>query len=199
MSAYKSVKEQTQISNWLMVKLDQTVSNREENSKDYGSLYADIPRNHVLNALRADLRLMIENAQERGASVKRARALWVDRAAQALAARYGDDRPKGEFALIPEHHRDAGGPIGWQHGKDKTFPVYGDGFTNLWRRALWTAIRAELYGGTNRGWVLLEKMSGYAYEALQAGKQKPTAWAWTLIKAEGFAELLRDYETGAVA
>jgi hypothetical protein len=194
MSAYKSVKEQARDFNWLLVKLGQTVSNLVEQHKDCGKLYAAIPRNHLLNALRADLDIAVENAEERGANVKRARALWVDKAAQILAHRFGDDRPKSEFVPIPDQHVKPGGPIGWQQdGQGKAFPVYRDGFTNLWRRALWTALRAEIYGGTRQGWTLLEKMSGYAYEALQADKRKPTAWAWSLIKAEGFAELLRDY------
>jgi hypothetical protein len=119
MSGYRSVKEQTAGYQWLLVKLGQMVTDRQENLKDPGSLYADIPRNYLLDALRHDLALAVERARERGASVKRARSVWVDTAAKMLAERFNEHRPQSR--LESDRH-----VTRW------------DGFTDLWRRHLWT-------------------------------------------------------------
>ena len=203
MSVYSSVKEQVETNNWLLVKVGQTISNRQEKLKNSASLYADIPRKHLLNVLRADLGIVVEQAQVRGANIKRARSLWVDTAAQLLSERFGDNRAPVVFvatvdldeALSPEQMTR---PVGYKERNGKFYPVYLDGFTNLWRRMLWTAVRAELYGNTSHGWVLLEKMLGYVQEAERMGKRNPVAWAWSVIKREGFSEFLRDFGTGAV-
>ena len=176
MSAYSSVEEQMQKNNWLLVKIGQTVSFRPK-SIDSGKIYADIPTNHVLHALRADLSLSLENARERGANVKRARSRWVDTAAQVLASRHEDHRP------LPHHLSDK-------------YVTHWDGFTDLWRRALWTAVKAELYGSTGRGWVLVQEMIVRAHEARVAGYKKPSAWAWSKVREE-LEALRRDYGSGA--
>ena len=177
MSAYSSVEEQSEKNNWLLVRLGQTVSHRVAKSKDFGSLYADIPKNHVLDALRADLSLSIENARARGANIKRARSRWVDTAAQVLAARHEDHRP------LPHH-------LSEKH------VTHVDGFTDLWRRALWTAVKAEMYGGTTRGWLLIQEMIERSQEAKIEGYNKPSAWAWSKVREEMEA-LRRDYGSGA--
>ena len=176
MSAYSSVEERQGENNWLLVKLGKTVSFREK-SKDFGSLYADIPRNYVLDALRSDLNLSVENARARGANIKRARSRWVDAAAQVLAARHEDCRP------LPHH-------LSNKH------VTHYDGFTDLWRRALWTAVKAEMYGGTTRGWLLIQEMIERVQEAKVAGYKKPSAWAWSKVREEMEA-LRRDYGSGA--
>lgn len=177
MSAYSSVEEQNRENNWLLIKLGQTVSYRVAKSKNFGSLYADIPKNHVLHALRSDLSLSVENALARGANIKRARSRWVDTAAQVLASRHEDHRP------LPHH-------LSEEH------VTHFDGFTDLWRRALWTAVKAEMYGGTTRGWLLIQEMIERAQEAKVAGYKKPSAWAWSKVKEEMEA-LRRDYGSGA--
>ena len=178
MSGYSSVKEQYQDFNWLMVKLGQTVSERsdEQNSKNYGSLYADIPKNHVLDALRSDLHQALEDTQERGGSITRARTKWVDMAAQVLAQRHHDDKP------LPHH-------------SSTKHVTHFDGFTDLWRMVLWTAVKAELYGGTTRGWTLVRRMVTLAGEGLESGVAKPSAWAWVQVREEVVA-LRRDYGSG---
>jgi len=176
MSGYSSVKEQAEQNNWLLVKLGQTVSQRSEENKDYGSLYADIPKNHVLDALRSDLNLALEETKARGGSVTRTRTHWVDTAAQVLAARHWDDKP------LPCHHSD-------KH------VTHHDGFTDLWRRLLWTAIKAELYGGTGWGWRLVRRMVNLTRDAQDLGKAKPTAWAWVQVREEVEA-LRRDFGSG---
>lgn len=176
MSGYSSVEGKHVENNWLLVKLGQTVSFRAK-SKDSGNLYADIPKNHVLHALRSDLSLGVEGARARGANVKRARSRWVDAAAQVLAARHEDLCP------LPHHLSD-------------THVTRWDGFTDLWRRALWTAVKAEMYGGTTRGWLLIQEMIERAQEASVAGYKKPSAWAWSKVKEEMEA-LRRDYGSGA--
>ena len=176
MSAYSSVEEKQGENNWLLVKLGQTVSVRAK-SQEFGSLYADIPTNHVLDALRSDLNLSVEGARARGANVKRARSRWVGTAAQVLAARHEDHRP------LPQH-------LSEKH------VTHWDGFTDLWRRALWTAVKAEMYGGTSRGWLLIQEMIERAQEAKVAGYKKPSAWAWSKVKEEMEA-LRRDYGSGA--
>ena len=176
MSAYSSVEEKQGENNWLLVKIGKTVSYQPK-SKDFGNLYADIPRNYVLDALRSDLSLSVENARARGANIKRARSRWVDTAAQVLAARHEDHRP------LPHH----------LSGKHVT---HYDGFTDLWRRAIWTAVKAEMYGGTTRGWVLIQEMIERVQEAKVAGYKKPSAWAWSKVKEEMEA-LRRDYGSGA--
>jgi len=176
MSGYSSVEEKQGENNWFLVKLGQTVSFREK-SVDSGSLYADIPKNHVLHALRADLSLGVENARARGANVKRARSRWVDTAAQVLAARHEDHRP------LPQH-------LSEEH------VTHWDGFTDLWRRVLWTAVKAEMYGGTPKGWLLIQEMIVRAQEAKKTGYKKPSAWAWSKVREEMEA-LRRDYGSGA--
>ena len=176
MSGYSSVKEQSVENNWLLVKLGQTVAERAGQAKNCGSLYADIGKNHVLDALRSDLHLALEQAQERGASITRTRTRWVDTAAKILAQRHHDDKP------LPHH----------EHAKHTT---YHDGFTDLWRMVLWTAVKAELYGGTARGWTLAQRMVTLAGEGRELGVSKPSAWAWVQVREEVTA-LKRDYGTG---
>ena len=176
MSGYSSLKEQSVENNWLMVKLGQTVSERAGQPKNCGSLYADIPKNHVLDALRSDLRLALEQTEARGGSITRARTKWVDTAAQVLAERHGDHKP------LPHH----------AHAKHTT---HHDGFTDLWRRMLWTAVKAELYGGTTRGWTLVRQMVTLAGEGRELGVAKPSAWAWVQVREE-VNSLRRDYGSG---
>ena len=176
MSAYSSIEETARENNWLLAKIGKTVSHQPK-SKDFGNLYADIPRNYVLDALRADLSLSVENTRARGANIKRARSKWVDTAAQVLASRHEDHRP------LPHHL------------SDKHVTHY-DGFTDLWRRALWTAVKAEMYGGTTRGWVLIQEMIERVQEAKVAGYKKPSAWAWSKVREE-LEALRRDYGSGA--
>ena len=179
MSGYRSVKEQSRENNWLLVKLGQTVSERsqEREHKNYGSLYADIPKNYVLDALRSDLNLALEKTTERGGSIMRTRTKWVDTAAQVLAERHGDNKP------LPHH----------LHNQHVT---HHDGFTDLWRMVLWTAVKAEMYGGTERGWWLVRRMVNLASEGIELGKDKPSAWAWAQVREEVLA-LRRDFGGGA--
>ena len=176
MSAYSSLEESTSENNWFLAKIGKTVSYQPK-SKDFGNLYADIPRNYVLDALRTDLNLSVEGARARGANIKRARSRWVDTAAQVLAARHEDHRP------LPHHL------------SDKHITHY-DGFTDLWRRAIWTAVKAEMYGGTPRGWLLIQEMIERVQEAKVAGYKKPSAWAWSKVREE-LEVLRRDYGSGA--
>ena len=176
MSAYSSLREQCVENNWLAVLLNEMVSARAAQIKSCGNLYADIPKNCVLDALRADLRLATETAQARGASVRRARSRWVDMAARVLAGRHGDGRP------LPRH----------EHAR---FVTHADGFTDLWRRALWTAVKGELYGGTGFGWTLLRRLIHLASDAEAEGKTKPVAWAWVQVRDE-LEALRRDYGSG---
>ena len=176
MSAYSSVEEQRRENNWFLTELGQMVSDRAS-CKDFGSLYADIPKNYVLDALRSDLSLGVEKARARGANVKRARSKWVDTAARVLAARHGDDR------AMPHH-------------ASEKHVTHFDGFTDLWRRALWTAVKAEMYGGTGYGWKLIQRMIALAEDAKLDGFEKPSAWAWSKVKEEVEA-LRRDYGSGA--
>lgn len=145
-----------------MAYLGQTVITPKE-SKDYGKLYADIPKDYPLDALREDLRIAGNRVRERSTAVRRARSLWVDMAAKALAMRFNDYRPQ-------KHH---------QLEKHVT---HHDGFTALWRRVLWTAVKAKLYGSTMRGWVLVQHMIEIAGEALELNK--PAAYAWSQVKLE---------------
>ena len=201
MSVYSSLKEQVEMNNWLFVHVDQTISNRQEKLKNYDNLHTDIPRKHLLSALRLELERDVETAQVRSANVKRARSKWVDMAATVLAHRFGDDRAPATYVStvdMNESVEQVTGPVGYKECHGKFYPVYLDGFTNLWRRMLWTAIRAEVYGGTTRGWMVLETMLGDVQEAERVGKRNPIAWAWSAAKRKGFSEFLRDYDTGAV-
>ena len=177
MSAYSSLKEQCFENNWFAIFLAQTVSGCAAQINSCGNLYADIPRNCVLDALQADLQLAVETAQARGASVKRARSCWVDMAARVLAERHGDQRP------LPRH----------EHAH---FVTHFDGFTDLWRRALWTAVKSEMYGGTAYGWMLVRRLVHLASDAAAEGKIKPVAWAWVQVRDE-LEALRRDYGSGA--
>ena len=68
-----------------------------------------------------------------------------------MAARHRDDKP------LPCH-------------ESERHVTYHDGFTDLWRRCLWTAVKAEMYGGTAHGWHLLERMVALAGDAEREGR-----------------------------
>ncbi len=53
-----------------------------------------------------------------------------------------------------------------------------------------------MYGGTTKGWVLIQEMIERVQEAKVAGYKKPSAWAWSKVKEE-MAALRRDYGSGA--
>lgn len=187
MSAYTALKEQAERFNWVMIHVGRPSARKD--SKSLADLYADIPKQHVLNALRADLSIQLERAEEAGHSLSRTRARWVELAATTLAHRFDDDVPKPHAALpIP---RDGVHGYRFHAGGAHIVPV--DGFTNLWRRALWTALQTEIAGGYLKGWWFLERLGTLAVEGAETGKRNPVAWAWTIVKREGFEELLRDY------
>lgn len=186
MSAYTSLKEQSEHSNWVMIHVGRP---GPEESKSLADLYADIPKQHVLNALRADLQIRLARP---GHNPKRARALWVDSAARVLAERFGDSTPN-PHATLPTPRS---GIHGFRFHAGKTHVVPADGFTGLWRKALWTALKAESDTGATSGWWYLDRLCHLATEGAQLGKRNPVAWAWTIVKREGFAELLRDYGGG---
>ena len=75
-----------------MVKLGQTVSTQVTQTNNDGNLYADTPNNYVLHALREDLELSINHAQERGLNTKRARSKWVDTATKLLTEHFRDNK-----------------------------------------------------------------------------------------------------------
>lgn len=133
------------------------------------------PTKHVLHSFYSDLSLSVENARARGANIKRARSQRVDVAAQVLASRHEDHRP------LPHHLSDA-------------HVTHYDGFTDLWRRVIWTAVKAEMYGGTTRGWLLIQEMIERAQEAKVESYKKPSAWSRVREELEA---LRRDYGSGA--
>ena len=53
-----------------------------------------------------------------------------------------------------------------------------------------------MYGGTTRGWVLIQEMIERVQEAKVTGYKKPSAWAWSKVREEMEA-LRRDYGSGA--
>ena len=71
-----------------------------------------------------------------------------------------------------------------------------DGFTDLWRRVLWTAVKAEMYGGTDYGWHLIERMIALAGDAEREGLSSPSAYAWSRVREE-VERLRRDYGSGS--
>ena len=62
--------------------------------------------------------------------------------------------------------------------------------------ALWTAVKAEMWGGTEHGWNLIDRMIALAEDARLEGFEKPSAWAWSKVREE-MEELRRDYGSGA--
>ena len=67
------------------------------------------------------------------------------------------------------------------------------GFINLWRKVLWVAIKAELYGATTAGWRLIQRMIDLADEGKhQPGLRRPVAYAYTQVK-EAVEAFDRDY------
>ncbi len=97
-------------------------------------------------------------------------------AAKVLAERHGDQQP------LPRH-------------ENPSYVTHWDGFTDLWRRSLWTAIKSELYGGTGLGWALLRRMIHLASDAVIERKDKPIAWAWVQVREE-LENLRREYGSG---
>ena len=177
MSMYSSIKEKAAENNWLLAHIGLTVS-AQPKKQDLGNLYTDIPNSLVLDVLTSDLHIAEEGARARGASVRRARSLWVDSSAQMLAARFGDEKPLDRH--VHKHHI-----------------TKADGFTDLWRRALWTALKAELYGGTNRGWILINHVIETVEEGKRLCVKNPNAYAWSLVREE-LGALRRDFGSGVV-
>lgn len=67
------------------------------------------------------------------------------------------------------------------------------GFVNLWRKVLWVATKAELYGATTAGWRLIQRMIDLADEGKhQPGLRRPVAYAYTQVK-EAVEAFDRDY------
>jgi hypothetical protein len=67
------------------------------------------------------------------------------------------------------------------------------GFINLWRKVLWVATKAELYGATTAGWRLIQRMIDLADEGKhQPGLRRPVAYAYTQVK-EAVEAFDRDY------
>lgn len=187
MSAYTALKEQAERCNWVMIHVGRPPARKDKES--LADLYADIPKQHVLNALRADLTIQLERAEAAGHNLSRTRSRWVELAARTLAHRFDDHVPKCHDALPVA--RD--GIDGYRFHGGKPYIVPKDGFTNLWRRALWTAIRTEVATNSSKGWWCLDRLGVLATEGAQVGKHNPMAWAWTIIKREGFEELMRDH------
>lgn len=187
MSAYTALKEQAERFNWVMIHVGRPSDRKDRES--FADLYADIPKQHVLNALRADLSIQLERAEAVGHSLARTRSRWVELAATTLARRFSDDVPKPHAALPAP--RD--GIHGYRFHAGRAHIVPADGFTNLWRRALCTALREEAKTGATNGWWLIDRLGHLATEGEQVGKRNPVAWAWTIVKREGLEELLRDH------
>lgn len=187
MSAYTALKAQAGRFNWVMVHVGRPSAQKDKES--LADLYADIPKQHVLNALRADLTIHLERAEAADHNLARTRSRWVELAATTLARRFGDDVPKPHPKLPDPRY----GMHGFRFHAGKAYKVPADGFTNLWRLALWTAIGAEQVCDSARAWSLLDRLGVLASEGAQVGKRNPVAWAWTIVKREGFAELLRDH------
>jgi hypothetical protein len=135
----------------------------------------------------------VGRAETRGQSVRRARKRWVNLAATILARRFQDDRPRDHVPL-PEPRN---GIAGYRFRNGRAVPVPVDGFTNLWRRALWAALRAGAEMGSSHAWSLLSRFTSLAVEARAMGKRRPVAWAWAVVKKEGFDEILRGTASGA--
>jgi hypothetical protein len=77
------------------------------------------------------------------------------------------------------------------HTLSETFNDHG--FINLWRKVLWVATKAELYGGTTAGWRLIQRMIDLADEGKhQPGLRRPVAYAYTQVK-EAVEAFDRDY------
>lgn len=202
MSQYAPAIEQVVRQNWFLEGLEPSVSSREHDKREKAdNLYCDIPTRQLLDALREDLKVRLEGVTARGGSVTRARALWVDQAARELARRFGDDRPPREYVatVSPDAAPQAGEPIGYVKRGRRWYRVYADGFVNLWRQGLWTAVRTEMYGDTQAAWNILRRMVINADEARHGRVRRPTAWAWSIAQREGLKELRRDYGGGAVA
>lgn len=138
MSAYTALKEQAERFNWVMIRVGRLSARKDEES--LADLYADIPKQHVLNALRADLSIRLERAYEAGHNLARTRARWVDLAARTLASRFDDNVP-GPHAALPTP---CDGVHGYRFHEGNAHIVSADGFTNLWRLALRTALRTRL-------------------------------------------------------
>lgn len=134
MSAYTALKQQAVRFNWVMIHVGRSAP---EENKNLADLYADIPKQHVLNALRADLAIHLERAEVAGHNLARTRARWTDLAATTLAARFGDHIPR-PHAELPSP---SDGLAGYRFHAGKVYRVPTDGFTNLWRRALWAGLR----------------------------------------------------------
>lgn len=70
------------------------------------------------------------------------------------------------------------------------------GFTNLWRKVLWTAIKTEMYGGTTAGWRVVQRLVDLADENIhQPGLKRPVACAYARVK-EDLDLFARDYGGG---
>lgn len=202
MSQYAPAIEVAARQNWFLEGVEWSVSRRQQDQRtNADNLYWDTPTRQLLDALLDDFRVRLEGVSARGGSVTRARARWVDDAARELARRFGDDRPPRGYVttVSPDAEPKRGDPIGLVEREGRWYQVYADGFVNLWRQGLWTALRTEMYGNTRAGWSILRRMVINADEACRGHVRRPTAWAWSIAQREGLKELRRDYGAGAVA
>lgn len=160
MSAYTALKEQAVRFNWVMIHVGRSAPEEHESLAD---LYADIPKQHVLNALRADLHIHLKRAEAADHNLARTRARWTDLAATTLATRFGDHiaRPHAE---LPSPRA---GLVGYRFHAGKVYKVPTDGFTSLWRRALPGRPSPCMRGG-NRVLFYLTASSGSCILALEA-------------------------------
>lgn len=202
MSQYAPAIEVAVRQNWFLEVVEWSISRRgQDQRRNPDNLYWDTPTRQLLDACRDDLKVRLDGVRARGGSVTRARARWVDDAARELARRFGDDRPPREYVttVSPNVTAKPGAPIGYVEREGRWYRVYADGFVNLWRQGLWTALRTEMYGNTDAGWSILRRMIINADEARHGHVRRPTAWAWSIAQREGLQELRRDYGEGAVA
>lgn len=172
MSPYSPVTEQAKGFNWVMRYLGPPEP-REPTAPV--NLYGDIPRQHVLSALRLEFEERLALAKLRGSNVWRTCHRWVELAARTLAQAFGDRLS----------------PAPASAGADRPC-LAGDGYTGFWLRILWATVRTQVTTGDVRAWAMLQRMCALAVEAAADGVRKPVALAWTIIKREGFAEILRD-------
>lgn len=178
MSVYSPVTTLTEYYNWLFVRIASTATTVEPTS---ANLYPDIRKQDLLVTLRDELGWQVRFAEQRGRSVARARHGWVESASRVLSDAFDLRRA----ARVKAHPGADGNP-------DRGSDARARDFTDLWRRLLWAAVRAELYGGTRHPWFLLERMCKLALEADELGKRNPIAWAWTVTREAGYAQVLRD-------
>lgn len=208
MSLYEAITKKAKKMNVVMQNLDALHADATED-KSFVNLYNDIPDNSLLDRFFSDYTTQVNSAVARGASVARAMSRWVEQTSLILAQRFGDNgQYQGLKHLEAEFSKNYDPKsmatfyeISLQGNVKASYRMIREGYvllqkdrvgkykrlyllnyTNLWRRALWTCIRAN---ESSYAIALLKRTIALILDAQRDPNiRNPSAYAWHVMRDE---------------